>query len=260
MQDVLSFAAQKVREGQKVALVTVTGVEKSSPASPGQMMAVLSDGSIAGTVGGGASEYLIIRKAVEAIENGDVIFKFSLDHAECGMTCGGNMEGFGSILGNRDRLYIFGGGHIAQCLARIAVQTGFFVVVVEDRPEFSADFESVRYLLCKPEEYGANVPVSASDFAVICTRGHATDGEALRYCLTRRPKYLGMIGSERKVSLLLAKLRDEGKTQEEIDSIYSPIGLDIADAVPAEIAVSILAEILLVKNNGTPRHRKRSGG
>jgi len=256
MVDVITFAAQKAAEGKKVALVTVTETSGSSPASVGQMIAVLADGSTAGTVGGGASEYRIIQQALEAIKNGEQIFKFSFDHSEFGMICGGSMAGFGNVLGAGPNLCVFGGGHIAQSLARIAVQAGFSVTIVEDRPEFASNFEFARYMLCKPEEYKETDPASNSDYAVICTRGHKTDADALRYCLTKKLDYLGMIGSGNKVAALFDKLREEGVEQKELDSVYAPIGLDIADAVPAEIAVAILAEILLVKNKGTLGHKK----
>jgi len=256
MQEILEFVSQSVKEGKKVVLVTVTGTSGSSPATTGQMIAVLADGTSKGTVGGGASEHHIITKAVEAIKNGVSTFSLTIDHAEKGMICGGGMEVFGNIIGNHTGLCIFGGGHIAQSLARIAAQTGFFVTVVEDRPEFEAHFENVNYTVCKPEEYESADPAGFADYAVICTRGHSTDDEALRYCLTKELKYTGMIGSKTKVKEIFAKLRNEGISQETLNSIYAPIGLDIADAAPAEIAVAILAEILLIKNNGELRHRK----
>jgi len=257
MLDAISFAAQKAAEGKKVALVTVTETTGSSPASVGQMIAVLADGSTVGTAGGGASEYQIIQQALEAIKNGQRVFKFSFDHSEFGMICGGSMAGFGNVLGGGPGLCVFGGGHISQCLARLACQSGFSVTVVEDRPEFASSFESARYVICKPEEYEKTDPASNSDYAVVCTRGHKTDGEALRYCLTKKFEYLGMIGSDKKVAALFDKLREEGVEQKELDRVYAPIGLDIADALPAEIAVAILAEILLVKNKGKLRHKKR---
>jgi len=256
IQDVLTFASENAEEGKKVAIVTVTRTNESSPASPGQMIAVLADGSTMGTVGGGASEHRIIKKAIESMSSSDSVFTFEIDHAENGMICGGSMEVFGNIIGNHTGLCIFGGGHIAQSLAKIAVQTGFFVTVIEDRPELEKDFESVKYIVCKPEDYEKASPIAFADYVVICTRGHSTDDEALRYCLTKDLKYLGMIGSKTKVTELFSKLRAEGTTQEQLDRIYTPIGLDIASAVPAEIAVAILAEILLIKNNGTLNHKK----
>ena len=256
MQDVLAFAAQHTADGKKVALVTVTATHGSSPASAGQMMAVLGDGSIAGTVGGGESEHRLIGQAVEAIKNGTAVFRFSFDHAEMGMSCGGGMEGFGNVLGSQAGLAIFGGGHIAQCLAKIASLTGFFVTVIEDRQEFAEAFDGARFVHCNSDEYEALDPIADAEYAVICTRGHKTDSEALRCCLKKPLKYLGMIGSRQKVSTVLSKMRSEGVPGDALDRVYAPIGLDIASEIPSEIAVSILSEILLLKNSGTLAHKR----
>ena len=257
IEGILKFLSQSITEGQKVALVTVTKTSGSSPASPGQMIAVLADGSSVGTIGGGSSEHDIITKAVEAIKNGESVFSHSIDHAVNGMICGGSMEVFGNIIGNHLSLCIFGGGHVAQALAVIAVQTGFYVTVVEDRPEFEPYFNSAKYIVCNPDDYEKIDPAAYADYAVICTRGHSTDYNALRYCLTKDLKYIGMIGSKPKVKEVFSDLRNDGSTEEQLDSIYAPIGLDIADAFPKEIAVAILAEILLIKNKGKLRHMKQ---
>jgi len=253
IHDILEFAAKKTAEGEKVAFVTVTGVSGSSPASPGQVMAVLADESSVGTVGGGASEYSLIKQAAKAINDGLMIFEFAFCHDEEGMVCGGSFQGFVNVLGNQAGIVIFGGGHIAQCLSKIAVLTGFNVTVIEDRTEFSSCFEGAQYLVCKPDEYESMI--GACNYAVICTRGHHTDTEALRYCLTKPLKYIGMIGSSKKTAGVFDTLRKEGISQEMLEGIYAPIGLDIASGAPAEIAVSILAEILLIKNGGTPAHK-----
>ena len=256
MQDILTFASQCYTEGRKVALVTVTATSGSSPATPGQMIAVRADGAVAGTIGGGASEHHVIERTVDAIKCGDEVFTLSIDHAEEGMICGGSMVVFGNIIGNHTGICIFGGGHIAQSLAKIAAQTGFSVTIIEDRPEFASEFETAKYITCEPGEYETLDPAAFNDYAVICTRGHKTDDEALNYCLNKNLKYIGMIGSKAKVTTMFNQLRKEGINEETLSKIYAPVGLDIADAAPAEIAVAILAEILLIKNNGTPRHKK----
>jgi len=257
MNDIFDFCSKNLSEGKKVALITVTATTGSSPASTGQMIAVLADGTNKGTVGGGATEKSIIDRAALAIKNNDTFFNYELDHAIHGMSCGGGMEVFGNILGNHRGLCIFGGGHIAQSLAIMAAQTGFHVTVIEDRPDYSIHFKTVDYIVCKPDDYESVAATHFSDFAVICTRGHSTDDKALRYCLSKELKYIGMIGSKSKVAELFSKLRDEGITQAELDKVYAPIGLDIADEIPAEIAVAILAELLLIKNNGKPGHKKQ---
>ena len=257
IQDLLTFAQENLVQGKKVALATVTETSGSSPASTGQMMAVLADGSSAGTIGGGASENQVKQIAVNAIKNNDKVFSFSFDHAEFGMVCGGSMKGYGSVLGEENHLFIFGGGHIAQCLAPLAQRTGFFVTVIEDRPEFESEFQGANYFVCKPENYEKELQLQGAAYVVICTRGHKTDDDALRFCLGRPTKYLGMIGSSTKVKTLFERLRKDGYKEETLKNLYTPIGLDIASMIPAEIAVSILAEMLLVKNNGSPGHKSR---
>lgn len=262
IQDILALAQAQVAKGGQVALVTVTETHGSSPASAGQLMAVLPGGETAGTVGGGATEFQLIARAVDAMKNGERVFRFSFDHAENGMVCGGGMSGFGNVLGSGNRLYIFGGGHVGQALAKVAALTGFFTTVVEDRPELEPDFsdlQGVEYVVSDPGDYHGHLMLPAAAYAVICTRGHRTDGDALRFCLNHSLRYIGMIGSAGKVSALFAALRGEGYSQERLDSVYTPIGLDIARAVPAEIAVAILAEILLIKNGGSPGHKRRKG-
>lgn len=255
--DILAFAQKQVAQGGQAAIVTVTKTNGSSPASAGQIMAVLPDGSAAGTVGGGTTEYQVIQKAVNAMKNGERVFEFSFNHAESGMVCGGGMSGFGTILGNENHLYIFGGGHVGQSLAPLAAATGFFVTVIEDRPELEASFSGVRYIVCTPDAYEKEIHMPASAYAVICTRGHKTDDDALRFCLSHPPRYTGMIGSSKKVASIFDRLLESGYTKEQLDTVYTPIGLDIASAIPAEIAVSILAEILLIKNNGTLTHKRQ---
>ena len=257
MTDVFEFMSQNATKGKKVVLVTVINTIGGSPATTGQMMAVLADGTTTGTVGGGFSEHLVKQRAVDAIKNRECTFTLSIDHAENGMVCGGTMEVFGNIIGNHSGLCIFGGGHIAQSLAVIAAQTGFYVTVVEDRSEFSSYFNTAKYMICEPDDYELSDPAASADFVVICTRGHSTDDKALRYCLTKDLKYTGMIGSKQKVKALFTELINDGVTQTQLDSIYTPIGLDIADSFPNEIAVAILAEILLIKNNGKLQHKKQ---
>jgi xanthine dehydrogenase accessory factor len=257
IQDVLTFAQANAAQGKKVALITVIETTGSSPASVGQLMAVLADGTSAGTLGGGTTEYQIIQKTIAAINNGEKVFSFNLDHTESGMLCGGSMSGYGTIVGEESHLFIFGGGYIAQSLAPLAAQTGFCITVVEDRCEFAGKFSGIRYLVCKPEDYEKNIQLPDSAYVVICTRGHTTDNEVLRFCLPRQGlKYLGMIGSKKKAKALLEKLLQDGYCENVINNISTPIGLDIASSVPQEIAISIMAEILLVKNNGSLSHKK----
>lgn len=255
-QDVLRFAAQKLEEGLPVTLLTVTKTSGSSPASTGQIMAVLADGSACGTVGGGASEYKLIQQAVQALRQGSSSFTFSINHGDEGMVCGGAMEGFGTVLGAGPKLVLFGGGHVAQQVAPLAANTGFSVTVVEDRPELAAHFSAARFVLAAPADYAKKLHIDADTYVLICTRGHKTDDDALRFCLDKPLRYLGMIGSKAKVSTLFNTLRQQGVPQQTLQKIYAPVGLNVASGAPAEIAVAVVAEMLLIKNGGTPAHKR----
>ena len=257
MQNILEFLAEKTKSGEKAALVTVTETTGSSPASPGQVMAVLKDGSAVGTVGGGASEFRLIKHAVNVITSGQRLSPFEFDLSEEGMVCGGSMRGFINVFGSSASLAIFGGGHIAQYLAKIAVGVGFSVNIIEDRQELSEHFENVSYIVCDAEFYEKSNVLGGSEYVVICSRGHKTDAQALGYCLKKTLKYLGMIGSSKKTEEVFQQMKQNGFSDDQLQKVFAPIGLNIASSAPAEIAVSILSEILLVKNNGTPEHKRR---
>lgn len=256
IQDVLEFAAQKVKQGGNAVLVTVQKTFGSSPATTGQIMAVANDGETCGTVGGGASEHKLVERSIRAMRDGERTFDFSFDHAEDDMSCGGGMAGYGNVLGAREKLFIFGGGHVAQSLAPLCSSAGFAVAVIEDRPEFGPLFQAANYIVSTPGEFEQKLLTDENSYAVICTRGHRTDEAALRFCLSGSFRYIGMIGSRKKAGEIFDKLRGEGISQESLERVYAPVGLDIASSVPFEIAVAILAELLLVKNKGTLTHKK----
>lgn len=255
-KDVLLFAADALDQGQGVALITVAHTHGSSPASPGQIMAVLADGTSTGTVGGGTSEHRLATQAARTLQENGEGFSFSFDHSEDGMVCGGGMEGTVIVLGHGPRLLLFGGGHVAQCIAPLAAGCGFNVSVVEDRPDFESQFENAKYLVCTPDAYAQTLTLTPDTYVVICTRGHHTDDDALHFILSQPHAYLGMIGSRRKVATLFDSLRKEGVPEDTLHSIYTPIGLNVASASPAEIAIAVMAEILLVKNGGSPQHKR----
>ncbi|MFV0352795.1 MAG: XdhC family protein [Oscillospiraceae bacterium] len=258
-QDTLLFAADAASKGQPVILISIISTQGSSPASPGQMMAVLADGTSCGTVGGGASEHNMIERAREAIKNHETTFSFSINHAEDGMVCGGSMEGVGTLIGSGLHLVIFGGGHISQHLAPLASQTGFSVSVIEDRADLAPLFApDIQFITADASQFEEKVALYPGSYIVICTRGHNLDDEALRFSISKPFSYLGMIGSKSKVSTLFARMRQTGISEESLAKVYTPIGLNVASEIPAEIAVSILAEMLLIKNNGTPSHKKQS--
>jgi xanthine dehydrogenase accessory factor len=155
----------------------------------------------------------------------------------------------------KPRMLILGGGHIALALTKMAKLTGFNSVVFDDRPAFAneARFPDATEVICDDfSRVMERLNIRSSDYIVIVTRGHKHDTECLEGVLYGgEAAYTGMIGSKRRVAIVLDQLAKSGHDKNRIDKVYTPIGLRIAAVTPAEISVSILAEIIQVKRAGT---------
>lgn len=148
------------------------------------------------------------------------------------------------------RLYVFGGGHVSQALVRSAAAVDFRAVVFDDRPEFAtpALFPQAEGILCGNfREIGKYLTLTADDYVVVMTRGHQADYEVLTQVLRSGVKYIGCIGSKKKVALCRTQLLAAGFTEEEYARVHAPIGLAIGAETPAEIAVSVTAELIAVR-------------
>ena len=156
----------------------------------------------------------------------------------------------------RERLLVLGGGHIALPVCEFAAKCGFEVYLVDDRPEFAnrRRFPDAFAVTCDSFENGIRqFGVTPFDYVVVITRGHRHDADCLRALLPgEMPAYLGMIGSRRRTKGLIEMLKEEGFDPERLGAICTPIGLDIGAITPAEIAVSILSEVIAFKRK--PEH------
>lgn len=147
----------------------------------------------------------------------------------------------------KPRLIIFGGGHIAKPLSQISNNVGFSITLVDDRPKFAnkGRFREADEIICEDFEKSFNqFKITTNDFIVIVTRGHRHDGVVLRNSLKYQPKYIGMIGSRRRVKTMMDELLSEGYSESSLNKVCSPIGLDIGAVTPDEIAISIVAELI----------------
>jgi xanthine dehydrogenase accessory factor len=259
MIDLLEFAAERLREGAALCLVTVVESTGSVPGRVGARMVVLPD-SIQGTVGGGALEKFAIDEARAMLETGNDPKLIRRQTAELGMCCGGEVALFFEPLGTARRLWIFGGGHLGLALTPIAARLGFSTTVVDERPEFASKdrFPAASRVICgDPGEIARSVGADA--FAVLVTHGHASDQAVLEQLVQIDPplRYIGMIGSTRKVRRALDALANKGL--EPGSNIYAPIGLDVGGGSPNEIAVAIAAELLgvLHEKRDLPHCRNR---
>jgi xanthine dehydrogenase accessory factor len=234
--------------------VTVVRARGSTPQRAGAKMLVFADGRTVGTIGGGCYENDACLKARDALATGRqslLHFELNDDFAqENGLICGGQMDVHIDPLEPASRLYIIGAGHVGWHLARLAADTGFRLHVVDDREKFAnaGRFPAAEQIVVAPIAewlHGAEIPPSA--YVVIVTRGHQNDLEAMRALAARDLRYLGLIGSRAKVARIRTMLLSEGMPPECLDRVHSPIGLAIGAVTPAEIAVSILAELIAVR-------------
>ena len=260
---ILKAVSSAVEKGIETAVVTVLEVKGSSPGKEGSMMAVFSDGSILGTVGGGALEYEFIQEALKAIkENKSCEKSFELtEKGSLHMKCGGFVRAYIKVFAKREKLLIMGGGHLGAELYTLGKFLNKYVVIFDDREEFANRErfpEADEIIFGKMKETVKNYSIDENSYIIIVTRGHENDKECLKAILDKKvsPKYIGMVGSRGKVLSTYKELLDEGYSKEELKKIYSPIGLDISSSEPKEIALGIMAEITAVKNQKTGEHMR----
>ncbi|MCK9224510.1 MAG: XdhC family protein [Candidatus Muirbacterium halophilum] len=243
--------AELVRQNIEFAICTIVSIDGSSPGKSGFRMIVFPDSSIEGTVGGGNLEKLIIKKAVENIKKNITSFEeFTL--SDVNMTCGGKTSVYIEVIKRKSRIVIAGAGHIGKELLRIVNETRDFDIIAfdnrKDRVESLSNEYKVEYL----EDFiGLENCIEEGDYVVVLTHGHAFDMQALLYVSKgKKTSYVGCIGSKSKVAKLKSDLLEHGVSQNFINTIFTPIGVKLGGDSPFEIAISILAEIIAVKNTG----------
>ncbi len=253
MQSIYSKIEELIAANTPAAICIVTGTAGSTPRKTGAKMIVYADGSIYGTIGGGAIEKRVIEKAVEQLVKGyPEKYLFDLEE-ELAMHCGGTMEVFIEPLALRPPLYIFGGGHIGSVLARFACELDFSAHVIDPRPEVFENnaFEGCTCIRKDYFEAIEEIGFTPAAFIVIVTPRHLYDEDILARVAHKPHTYIGMIGSQRKVALLKERFLKEGlMTREELDAIDMPVGLKMKAETPQEIAISILARLIDVRNGG----------
>jgi xanthine dehydrogenase accessory factor len=256
MSDIYQEIVRIKEEGLEAALVTIVSASGSTPREEGAKMLVKPDGTIAGTIGGGSLEAQVIEEAVAVIKQGKpkhIHFTLSDKEAgEVGMICGGDVELFIEPILTSPTMYIFGGGHISLPLAQMAKLLGFKIAIIDDRPDFASAERFPEAETIVADDFSkafSRLKIDKTSYIVIVTRGHQHDELVLNWAVGTPAKYIGMIGSKTKVKTIFNHLLAKGVSQEKLDSVHSPIGLEIGAQTPEEIAVSILAEIIQVKRS-----------
>jgi xanthine dehydrogenase accessory factor len=259
MKDIFTEITRLKQAQIPAALVTVVGTRGSVPRETGAKMIVMGDGDIIGTVGGSEVEQRAITEAQEAIRDGNprkIVYTLHEDEKKgdktsTGMICGGEMEIYIEPINVTPTLYLFGGGHVNKPTARIASMCGFGVVAIDPRKEManSDRFPDADEIL--NEDFGiasSKIETKGTEYIVIATPGHSADYDVLKNLLGKPFRYLGLISSKKKRSTFFDRLRKDGFNEEQIGKIHAPIGIDINSETPEEIAVSIVAELIKIRN------------
>lgn len=257
--DVFDLLREAREQRIPVALVIVTGTKGSAPREIGAKMLVYGSGRIAGTVGGGQFESLVVADAVDAIRDGKARTRtfplHEMSEHSFGAICGGEMTVFIEPQGAPERLIILGAGHCGQALARQADLLGYEVTVVDPRATLAgpAYFSAAvrRVVTPSPAAFFASFAWEPGDAVVLVGQNHDADAEVLEAVTGKPVAYIGMIGSAKKVREVRARLAARGKSIDELSRVHAPMGLDIGSDSPAEIALAVMAEITRVKRGGT---------
>ncbi len=230
-------------------LVTVAAVRGSVPREPGAKALIFADSRILGTIGGGKFESLVIADALALLESKVPLLKSYPLHEKSpdsfGAICGGEVTVMLEPQLPREAIIIFGAGHCGEALSKLAQGCGWHVTVIDDRADLLARCEAhVVYQGAAPD-FIASHAWQSDEALVLVSRNYMLDREALATALAHPGAgYLGMIGSQRKVTRVLEELRERGISEEALATVHAPIGLNIGADNPAEIAVSILAEVM----------------
>jgi xanthine dehydrogenase accessory factor len=257
--DIYEQIVELRRQGRRGAVATITTVRGSIPSFRTAKMLVRDDGSIAGTIGGGCVEAEVWQAAREVMEEEkprSLTFNLNNDPKyDTGLICGGTLEVFIEPVLPPALLYIFGAGHVAYNLYKVATVAGFDVTVVDDRESYAnrERFPDAREIISTDfDEVMQQLHIPESSYIVIVTRGHRDDMRLLRWAVNLNARYLGMIGSRRKTISIYKELEKEGLAAERFANVHAPVGLEIGAVTPEEIGVAIVAEMIAVRRHAIP--------
>ncbi len=253
--DAIDIAREQLRafeEGKPFATVTIVDTRGTTSRSYSKML-VFADGTTLGTVGGSHKERAAAADAVECIRTGKPALRTYADAHDRpeGKACGGEFTMFIEPSPRRPRLVVAGGGHVGGAVLRLGRFLGYETWLIDDRDrEFLADKLPLASRFIPIRDYEADLralDVPPDSFVVLCSYSHATDAAALAAMLDKETAYLGMLGSRKKIGRIFAQLEARGISQERLERVRTPIGLDLGGETPEEVALAVLAQIQAVR-------------
>ena len=255
--DVFDEIQRLRQQGRKAALATIVQIRGSVPSFQSAKMLIRDDGSTLGSVGGGCVEAEVWTAAQDVIrEEKARVMSFDLTDesmAESGLICGGKLEIFIEPVLPTPKIVIFGAGHIATQVSKISTIAGFQTTIVDNRPVYAnrERFPEAEAIYSESFEQAFDEIVPTENtYVIIVTRGHQEDQNVLRWAVQTNARYIGMIGSKRKIRSIADQLESEGIPRDRLERVYMPVGLDIGAVLPEEIAVAIVAEVIHVRRVG----------
>jgi xanthine dehydrogenase accessory factor len=255
--DILSIATRMQAQRQPFALATVIETQGSTSARTGSKAVFDPEGSIiAGWVGGGCAQSTVAQTALDCLASGTpetVFLDLDDEVLGTGMPCGGTMRVFVEPMLPRPNLWVLGHGRVAECLCRIGALMGLDVIV-DDPLAVPERFPEAARLLADDLNYEALTP-AADDFVVVATQ-HKGDHQSMVRVLASDVRYVALIASHKRTGLVLDYLKADGIAPEVIDRVRAPAGLDLGAATPEEVALSVVAEIVLMRRKGAAAARR----
>ncbi len=259
-------ANQLEKENKTFAIATLIETDGSTPRNDSAKMIITVEGNTYGTIGGGAIEQAVIKESLKCLkENKTKILDYNLDGSgrdNLKMICGGKAKVFIDIINAEPVILLLGGGHINYSISKYIDILNYKYIVIDNLEKMANKerFPNALKIINKNFTEGIKeIDIDEKYSVVIATRGHEHDYECVEEIIKTNPKYIGMIGSKKKVSTTFKKLKQNGY-EEYTKKIYAPIGLDIGTQTPEEIALSIVAEILKVKSEKTGKSLKEISG
>ena len=260
--DIYQALAAIEKNNESAALCTVVKSIGSTPRHVGSKMLVYPDGKFVGTVGGGDLEHRVLDEAWIAMGDGESrLLSYTMADPSRGDpgVCGGTVEVFVEPILPPAMIVVIGGGHVGKAVVHLAKWLGFRVAVSDDREEFSNP-ESVpgadAYYPVPMGTLTEHLNVTRQTYLVITSRGSPIDAAGLPSLLDSEAAYIGVIGSKRRWLTTVKALKEKGVSEEKLARVHSPMGIELNAETPEEIAVSTMAEILMLRGKGSGKMMK----
>ena len=263
MKSIFQALAEIEQNHESAALCTVTSSEGSTPRHVGSKMLVYPDGHFIGTVGGGDLEHRVLDEAWMAITDGQPR-KLHYNMADPSRgdvgVCGGQVEVFVEPILPAPLLVVIGAGHVGKAVVHLAKWLGFRVAVCDDRAEFctpEATPDADAYFPVTMDKLPEHIKIDKRAILILTTRGSSVDAAGIAPLLDSAAAYIGVIGSRRRWATTAKALKEKGVAEEKIAKVHSPMGLELQAETPEEIAVSILAEVMMVREKATGKSMRQ---